>query len=78
MDNHTELQALHEKVLGIRASVDLLEADITLLKKTLECRGHEVAIMEASTKRIHHDYQGVRQIVLALLDELERLAPRPK
>lgn len=70
------LEDLRLKVVAAATAVETMNDDLQSLKRLLEGKTAEIAGLTAMARRLHHDHQGTRQIVINLLDELERLIPR--
>ena len=69
------LAELRAKVTAARDIVDRVHADLTTLRSTIEHARLDNAQLSDAVERMHHDHAGVRQLILVLFEELERLVP---
>jgi len=71
------LTALRERAVQAQAHCERLEEDLTMLKSQTTGKVLEVTQLSQLAKRMHHDHQSVRQMVLTLCEELEGLLAPP-
>ena len=69
------LADLKARVIAANKACETLDGDIRLLKASIDGHVVESAKLDRIVRQLLHDHQSTRNIVVNLLDELERLVP---